>query len=148
VTHDPDKRNPGCGGQLRARGYVCLTANGPQNSRIERAPQAQNCLRAIHFETVNRAAIAALPAILTRLIPGGKRAGGEYVALNPTRADRRLGSFKINIRTGRWADFATGDKGGDPVSLVAYLEGVSQGEAARLLGRMVGLDTREARHNG
>jgi putative DNA primase/helicase len=66
------------------------------------------------------------------------------VALNPTRTDRRLGSFKINIRTGRWADFATGDKGGDPISLVAYLEGVSQAEAARRLARMLGLDTREA----
>jgi hypothetical protein len=52
------------------------------------------------------------------------------------------------LRTGHWADFATGDKGGDPVSLVAYLEGVSQGEAARMLGRMLGLDTREARHHG
>jgi hypothetical protein len=70
------------------------------------------------------------------------------VVLNPIRADRRLGSFKINVRTGRWADFATGDKGGDPVSLVAYLEGVSQVEAARLLGRMLGLNTREARHHG
>jgi hypothetical protein len=70
------------------------------------------------------------------------------VVLNPIRADRRLGSFKINIRTGRWADFATCDKGGDPVSLVAYLEGVSQGEAARLLGRMIGFDTWEARHHG
>ena len=45
--------------------------------------------------------------------------GHEYVARNPTRADRRPGSFKINLRTGRWADFATGDKGGDPVSLAA-----------------------------
>ena len=30
----------------------------------------------------------------------------EYVALNPTRADKRAGSFKINLQTGRWADFA------------------------------------------
>jgi hypothetical protein len=104
--------------------------------------------REVDFPAVNRAAVAALPAILARLIPGGKRAGGEYVALNPTRADRRLGSFKINIRTGRWSDFATGDKGRDPVSLVAYLEGVSQIEAARLLGRMLGLNTREARNHG
>jgi hypothetical protein len=44
-----------------------------------------------------------------------------YVALNPTRNDRRPGSFKINIRMGRWCDFAAGDQGGDPVSLVAYL---------------------------
>jgi hypothetical protein len=86
--------------------------------------------------------------VLARIVPGGKTIAREYVVLNPTRADRRAGSFKINLRSGKWGDFATGDKGGDPVSLVAYLEGVSQGEAARLLGRMLGIDTREARHHG
>jgi len=38
-------------------------------------------------------------------------------------------------RAGAWADFATGDKGGDIVSLLAYLQGVSQSEAARRLRR-------------
>ena len=102
----------------------------------------------ISFETVNRAAIAALPAILARLVPGGKIVAREYIVRNPTRADRHPGSFKINIRTGYWADFATGDKGGDPISPVAYLEGASQGEAARLLGRMLGLETRVAPRHG
>ena len=32
----------------------------------------------------------------------------------------------INLRTGRWTDFATGDGGGDPVSLAAYLAGCGQ----------------------
>ena len=65
--------------------------------------------------------------------------GSEYVALNPTRADRRPGSFKVNIRTGRWADFSTGDKGGDPISLAAYLAGTGQAEAARNLAEMLGM---------
>jgi hypothetical protein len=102
----------------------------------------------IDFKIINRAALPVLPAILRRLLPGGQIIGGEWVARNPTRADRQPGSFKINLRTGHWADFATGDKGGDPVSLVAYLENVSQPDAARLLGRMLGIDTREARHHG
>ena len=88
-----------------------------------------------------RAALAAFPAVLARILPGGKRVGAEIVALNPRRADRRLGSFKINRYNGRWADFATGDKGGDPVSLVAYIADISQVEAARLLARMLGLET-------
>lgn len=96
----------------------------------------------IDFSGINVAALAALPAILARIIPGGKSVSGEYVARNPKRADRSLGSFKINLRTGRWSDFATGDKGGDPISLVAYVEGVSQGEAARLLAHMLGLGGR------
>jgi hypothetical protein len=91
------------------------------------------------FDAVNHAALAALPAVLARLIPGGKAVAGEYVARNPVRADRSPGSFKINLRSGRWCDFATGDKGGDPISLVAYLENVNQGKAARLLASMLGL---------
>ena len=94
----------------------------------------------IDFEAINKASLTAFLAILARLLPKGKRVGTELVALNPRRADRRLGSFKINIRNGKWADFATHDKGGDPISLVAYLENVSQGEAARLLARMLGIE--------
>ena len=60
------------------------------------------------------------------------------MALNPCRRDRSLGSFKVNRFNGRWCDFATGDKGGDPVSLVAYVEGVSQSDAARLSRKCLG----------
>jgi hypothetical protein len=95
----------------------------------------------IDFAEINRAALAAFPAVLARILPNGKRVGAEIVAINPSRADRRLGSFKINRYNGRWADFSTGDKGGDPVSLVAYLAGVSQVDAARLLARMLGIET-------
>ena len=56
------------------------------------------------------------------------------------RPDRRCGSFKINLRTGRWADFATGDRGGDVISLAAYLFALPQAEAARRLSRMLGID--------
>ena len=87
----------------------------------------------IDFARVNRAALADLPAVLRRRLPDGCVVGGEFVARNPTRSDRRPGSFKINLRTGRWADFATGDRGGDPVSLIAYLDTCSQGDAARRL---------------
>ncbi len=94
---------------------------------------------AINFEAINRTALAVLPSLLARWAPGGIVCGSEYVALNPTRADRRPGSFKVNIRTGRWADFATGDKGGDPISLAAYLAGTGQAEAARNLAVMLGM---------
>ena len=92
-----------------------------------------------YFAEVNRAALAAFPAVLNRLLPGGKRDGHEFIAINPRRADRHPGSFRINMRTGKWADFATGDRGGDPISLTAYLEDKSQGDAARLLARMLGV---------
>ena len=98
----------------------------------------------IDLAEINRVALKAFPAVLARILPEGKRVGAEIVALNPRRADRRLGSFKFNRYNGRWADFATGEKGGDPISLVAYLADVSQGEAARLLARMLGLKGRRA----
>ncbi len=93
----------------------------------------------VDFGVVNRTALNDLLAILARWLPRGRIEGDEYVALNPRRPDRRLGSFKINLRTGRWADFATGDSGGDPVSLAAYLAGCGQAEAARRLAAMLGL---------
>jgi hypothetical protein len=97
--------------------------------------QWQSVTRPIDFAEINRAALAAFPVVLARLLPGGKRLGAEIVALNPRRADRRPGSFKVNRYTGRWADFATGDKGGDPISLVAFLAHFDMwGEEAAALG--------------
>jgi hypothetical protein len=94
----------------------------------------------IDFDLINRSAVPLLPAIVSRLLPGGKIHSREYVVRNPRRFDRHAGSFRINLTTGQWADFATNDCGGDPVSLCAYVEGVSQGEAARLLARMLSID--------
>jgi DNA primase len=98
--------------------------------------------RALDFSTINAAALLELCA---RWLPGGKRAGREYVGKNPTRADRRAGSFKVNLKTGRWADFATGDKGDDAVSLAAYLFGLRQSEAARRLADALGISEGESR---
>ncbi len=93
----------------------------------------------VDFDRVNRAALAVLPALLARWLPDGKWHGAEYVARNPNRADRRPGSFKIN-RNGHWADWAVDAKGGDVVSLAAYLAGPSQAEAARELARALGIE--------
>ena len=99
----------------------------------------------LDFPKINAAALTALPALCARWMPGGKCIGREYVALNPTRSDRRAGSFKVNLQNGRWADFATGDKGGDAVSLAAYLFGLRQSEAARRLADALGI-SEGARH--
>jgi DNA primase len=56
-----------------------------------------------------------------------------------SQARRKSGSFKINLRSGRWADFATGAKGGDVISLAAHLFGLSQVEAARKIAAMVAI---------
>lgn len=100
---------------------------------------------ALDFSRINAAALPALPALCARWLPAGKSVGREYVARNPTRKDRRAGSFKVNLQTGQWADFATGDKGGDVVSLAAYLFGLRQSEAARRLADALGI-SEVARH--
>lgn len=94
----------------------------------------------INFDYVNMAALSTLPSLLRRWLPDGHVEGNEYVARNPMRADKKPGSFKINITTGKWCDFATGDAGGDVVSLAAYLSGTGQVEAARNLSQMMGID--------
>lgn len=93
----------------------------------------------INFEAINRAALARLPDLCAHWLPDGRRRGNEYRARNPLRADRHIGSFTVNLRTGRWADFAIGARGGDPVSLAAYLSGLGQADAARRLADMLGV---------
>jgi hypothetical protein len=93
----------------------------------------------IDFDGVNKAALLNARTLLQRLIPGGKFRSLEYIALNPRRNDKTLGSFKINYRSGLWKDFATDDGGGDLISLVAYLRDLDQGSAACELADILGV---------
>jgi hypothetical protein len=100
----------------------------------------------VSFDEVRDAARANALVLCRRLLPKGRLQGREYVALNPNRADRRLGSFKINISTGAWADFADGVGGRDLIGLVAYLRGTDRLHAARLLASALGLSGAAPRH--
>jgi hypothetical protein len=91
-----------------------------------------------YFSRVHEQALPFLPAILHRVLPQGKVDGREYLALNPRRADSGLGSFKVNLLTGKWADFAVNASGGDVTSLVAYVLCLSQNDAAKAVLRMIG----------
>ncbi len=93
--------------------------------------------RRVDFAAINAAAMRALPNLLLRWLPDGRQMGREYCALNPKRGDRHVGSFKVNTNNGRWADFATEARGGDPISLFAYLRNISQIEAARRLADLL-----------
>jgi putative DNA primase/helicase len=94
----------------------------------------------VGFDLIASAALSRADGLLRQWLPGGTSAGHEYKALNPTRADNRKGSFSVNICTGAWADFAAGDKGGDLISLYAYLNGLSQIDAAKALAEFLGID--------
>lgn len=87
------------------------------------------------FADVKAAALKDIERVLSHWLPNGKRvdAGKEYTAPNPTRSDKRAGSLKVSLSKGTWADFATGDKGGDLIDLVRYLDGGTDVEACNKL---------------
>jgi hypothetical protein len=67
----------------------------------------------------------------------------------PRRADRNLGSFRVRLDTGRWADFALSDaRGGDLISLLAYLSNIPMSGAALCLARLISVDPYKRFRNG
>lgn len=96
----------------------------------------------IDFKTVASAALSALPDLLPQWLPNGRRHGHEFTvgSLRGEPGD----SCSINIRSGAWCDFSTGEKGGDPISLYAGIYGLKQAEAARELAKLLGLESGEA----
>lgn len=94
----------------------------------------------IDFRAIALAALAQAQRLVMEWLPDGKREGAEWTARNPTRDDQHAGSFKINLDTGQWLDFATGDRGGDLISLYAYLNRLNQTQAARELAERLSLD--------
>jgi putative DNA primase/helicase len=93
----------------------------------------------IDFHRINEVALRGARFLLPGLIPGGAFQGYEYVVRNPTRNDKSAGSFSINCKSGIWRDFATEEGGSDLISLVAYLQGIGQGEAAHALADMLSI---------
>jgi hypothetical protein len=91
----------------------------------------------LDFDKINSVALHALPVLLARWLPNGRRRGRRWYALNPLRSDRHIGSFSVDIASGRWADFATGDTGADVINLYAYLRNLGQGDAARELAQLL-----------
>lgn len=95
----------------------------------------------LDFAAISAAALPHLDPLCRRWLPGGKRVGMEWTC--GSLKGEAGSSCRVNLRTGRWADFATGQRGGDPVSLAAAVAGIGQAEAARNLARMLGLDGTE-----
>jgi hypothetical protein len=100
----------------------------------------KNMNQHIDFQQIARAALGQSLILLGRWLPGGKIDGREYKSLNPTRLDSKIGSFAVNLDTGKWGDFASEDTGLDLISLYAYLNGLSQLDAAKELAPQVGIN--------
>jgi hypothetical protein len=115
-----------------------------QAAEISTAPgriMSRRMVPSLDFAAVNSAALARLPEVLARLLPGGRAVGPEWHA-GSLRGDPG-DSLRVRMRgerAGRWADFATGEKGGDPVSLAAAVARTRQIEGAKQLARLLGID--------
>jgi hypothetical protein len=99
--------------------------------------------RRIAFRRIGEAAAARADVLVPRWLPDGRREGAEWVATNPTRNDHRRGSFKVNLRTGRWSDFAVAASGGDLTALAAYLFRLTQAQAALKIAAALGIEAYE-----
>lgn len=94
----------------------------------------------VDFNGTARSALIQSLQVVENLLPNGRRNGHEWVSKNPTRQDKSPGSFSVNLKTGRWADFATSESGGDLISLAAYINGTRQSDAAIYLNRLLNLE--------
>lgn len=99
------------------------------------------------FAEVKAATQRDIHRVLARWLPAGKIVDGghEYTAPNPTRSDKSIGSFKVNLATGKWSDFATGDTGGDLIDLVRYVDRCTEVEARNTLADFLGMETKPNR---
>ena len=89
----------------------------------------------IDFEALNERALIQYPSLLKAWLPGGTVKGTEY-----TCADIRGSkgnSFSVNIKNGRWSEFAGNESGGDPISLFAAINNLEQYEAALELSKQI-----------
>jgi hypothetical protein len=88
----------------------------------------------IDFEAENRRLSSSAKDWLPQILPGGRFRGHEYMcgSINGGAGD----SLSVNTLTGKWADFADPGtySGNDFLSLIAMARGVSNVEAAKMMG--------------
>lgn len=85
----------------------------------------------LDFPGLSKTLLERCTQLLPVWLPGGRIEGREYCC-----ADIRGGlgdSFKVNLDTGRWAEFAGDERGGDLIALYASINNKTQGEAFKEL---------------
>ena len=105
---------------------------------VEPPGQHRAPLPPIRFEALARALLDMAATLLPQWLPDGVQRGHEYVC--GSLQGGRGTSTSVNLTNGRWADFATGEQGGDLVSLYAAANGLSMGKAALQVARELGLE--------
>lgn len=96
----------------------------------------------IDFPRIAEAALAAAESLVPQWLPAGRKNGHEWLCGD--LAGSKGESTSINLKTGRWADFAGDAKGGDLISLYAAVHRCEQLQAARELGKLLGIEEAQA----
>ena len=90
----------------------------------------------IDFERLGRSLLTRANELVAEWLPGGRLLGKEFTCGNLQGNQGQ--SLKINISSGLWQDFSTGEKGGDLISLYAAIHNLTQVEAAKKLSNGAG----------
>lgn len=92
----------------------------------------------IKFVELAEALLARIDQLLDNWLPGGVRRGHEYVCGSLSGGQGT--STSVNTTNGRWADFASDEKGNDLISLYAAINGLTMGKAAVQVAREESLE--------
>lgn len=101
------------------------------------APGGAGRAQPIDFAALAEALLDQAERLVPDWLPGGARRGAEWVCAD--FAGGQGGSLSVNLKTGRWADFARDERGGDLISLYAAIHGLNNGQAAATLMAELGL---------
>ena len=84
------------------------------------------------FQRLNSQLLSSGHTFLKGFFPNGVIKGNYFLigSLNGEKGS----SLRVNLKTGQWQDFATGDKGTDLISLYAARKGITQGASFKELG--------------
>lgn len=96
----------------------------------------------INFGALAAALLPRAYEFVSSWLPGGVQRGHEYFCGSVNGGDGD--SFAVNLTSGKWSDFATGEAGGDLVSLYAAANNFAKnemGKAAVQLAREEGLES-------
>ena len=96
-------------------------------------------MKEISFTDINSKLLLDVQGFLLKILPNGKIKGNSFSCGDLSGGAGK--SLKVDIKTGKWSDFATGDVGGDLISLYAAVRGLTQIEAAKAIsGEILGLN--------
>ncbi len=116
-----------------------ITSDGdwlPPSLRRQPSKPQINQHQSIDYKALNTSLLPRLAQLIKGWLPKGRREGNEWKV--GSRKGEQGSSFSINVVTGLWADFSEDDpkaKGGDVISLYAYIFELSNHEAANALSK-------------